>query len=232
MSSTNIASDALMSTLNAGWNTTTEDTKTDNNTLDQNTFMTLLLTQLQNQDPTKPMDSTEYLAQLAQFTNVTELQNLRSTVEDLSSSLQASQTVAASNLVGHLVMVEGKQGYLLSNYTLDGQVELGKAADAVNVKISDSSGQLVRTLNLGAQNAGTIDFSWDGKNSSGTDLAAGLYRFSVETVTDGTTGTATTVLPLPVQSVTVGDAKKATEMTLNVPGLSEGLTLGEIRRIL
>ena len=154
--------------------------------------MTLLVTQLQNQDPLNPMDNAQMTSQLAQLQTVTGVNKLNDTLESLKSSYQSTEAMQATNLIGHGVLVDG------SNVTLSGSkgvlgVELATDADDVKVVISDKNGNEVQTMDLGAQKAGVLPLAWDGVpdatnvDSSGkpVTLADGNYTFQVVTTKGG-----------------------------------------------
>jgi flagellar basal-body rod modification protein FlgD len=178
--STSTSINSLMSTMNAS----TAKTKTDDVSADTDKFMTLLVTQLQNQDPLNPMDNAQMTSQLAQLQTVTGINNLNTTLTSLQSSYQNAEALTATNLIGKGVLVEGSDVTLASSKGVMG-VELGTAADSVKVTISDANGKEVDTIDLGAQPAGTTPLAWDGKSSSsGATLPDGNYTFKV-TATSG-----------------------------------------------
>ena len=123
-------------------------------TLGQSDFLNLMIAQLKNQDPTKPLNSNQMISQMAQFSQVTGLQQLQKSFATLSSSLSSNQALQASNLVGHKVLAPTGAGILSSGGDITGAVDLPSAASNVTVQIHDQSGQLVRTLDLGPQAAG------------------------------------------------------------------------------
>ena len=171
----------------------------------QNSFMTLLVAQLQNQDPMNPMDSSQMTSQLAQISTVDGINTLNSTLQALSSSMGASQSVsAATSLIGHNVLVPGSSINLTANTPATAGVQLSQPVDGLVVKIQDGSGKTVRTLQLGAQQAGVIPFSWDGKTDSGSSAAAGTYHIVATAVQAGNSVPATTLSYGAVDSVTLG----------------------------
>ncbi len=149
-----------------------------NNDLGQDTFLQLMITQLQNQDPTKPMDSGEFIAQLAQFSSVSSLSDMSKSVAQLSEAIYANQAVQASSLIGRSVLVAGDTGTLGSGTPLAGAVELPASSASAVVRVFNGSGELVRQLPLGPQQAGLNRFTWDGTDSAGNVLPPGTYRFS------------------------------------------------------
>ncbi|MDL2357758.1 MAG: flagellar hook assembly protein FlgD [Pseudomonadota bacterium] len=154
---------------------------------DTNKFMTLLVTQLKNQDPMNPLDNAQLTSQLAQLSTVTGVNKLNTTLESLKSSYQSSEALQASNLIGHGVLVAGNAIALSGGKAILG-VDLATAADNVQVIITDpSTGKDVQTIELGKQAAGTIPIAWDGVvdptkvNADGTGVALkdGKYQFRV-----------------------------------------------------
>jgi len=152
------------------------------------TFLTLLVAQMNNQDPLNPVDNTQLTEEMAQISTVTGINNLNTTVASLMSQLQQSAMLQSAQLTGHSVMVAGSNMTLASNTSSGsatgesavGAYSLVSAAQNVTVTISDASGQTVKTLQLGPQGAGLQDFSWDGTTDSGATAAVGNYQFTVQ----------------------------------------------------
>jgi flagellar basal-body rod modification protein FlgD len=146
-------------------------------TLSQSDFLKLMVTQMTNQDPTKPMDSTQMVAQMAQFSQVAATQELQQSFDSLASNLTGDQFVRAASLVGQEVLVPSAAGKLTDG-KLDGAVNVGSSGTYVNVQVKDQAGNVVRTISLGQPDAGLVQFSWDGKSDDGTQLADGVYKIS------------------------------------------------------
>jgi flagellar basal-body rod modification protein FlgD len=185
----------------------------------QNTFMTLLTTQLQNQDPLNPMDTSQMTSQLAQINTVSGINSLNTTLTSLNNSLTSSQSLStATGLIGHNVLVPGTSIQLSSGSGVAG-VQLAQAADSVNVTIKDAaSGNTVKTIHLtGAQQAGVVPVVWDGSTDSGATAADGNYTMTAQAVTGSTTATAPTLSLGTVNAVNPGTAGQ--NATLNVAGL-------------
>ncbi len=183
----------------------------------QNSFMTLLTAQLQNQDPLNPMDSGQMTSQLAQISTVDGINQLNATLQALSTSMSSGQSLSsATGLIGHNVLIPGSTIALASSgSTSNGGVQLSQAADAVTVNITDSSGKVIRTMQLGAQSAGVVPFTWDGLTNSGSQAPAGTYNMSVSASMSGQSVTASTLSYGPVTSVTLGSQGPS----LNITGL-------------
>ncbi len=150
----------------------------------QDRFMTLLITQMKNQDPLNPMDNAQVTSQMAQLSTVTGIDKLNATVESLMSGMQATQSYQAANMIGHNVLAEGNTVTSKGSGGYFG-VELLTGADKLNVKIKDSAGATIRTMSLGAQNSGNIPLKWDGLNDAGVAAASGTYQFEIAATVAG-----------------------------------------------
>jgi flagellar basal-body rod modification protein FlgD len=158
-----------------------------NNTLGQDAFLKLLTTQMQNQDPLNPVDNTQMLAQLAQFSQLSVIQGLSSKFDSMATALAGSTSLAATQLVGKEVSFDASQLSLAAGSSAKFNVVLPQAATDTTVVISDSTGHVVRTLHLGAEPAGTSAIPWDGLDDKGHACAAGTYTLGVGgTASDGT----------------------------------------------
>ncbi len=154
-------------------------------TLDKNAFLKLLVAQLQHQDPLKPMEGTEYVAQLSQFAMVEQSVAQTSKLDIMSTQLSGLSSNEATALVGKQVTVKGS-GIAFDGLLATGaSVTLGGAAQKVQVAIKDASGHTVRTLDLGAKPAGPLGITWDGKDDNGQTLPAGKYTVDVKASADG-----------------------------------------------
>jgi flagellar basal-body rod modification protein FlgD len=187
-------------------------------TLGGTDFLTLMLAQLKNQDPTSPVDSNTFLTQLAQLSEVQGITTLNTSFSALSSSLSSNQAMQASSLLGHQALVSSTTAQLGTNGTVTGAVNVPQTTSAVVLSITDSSGKVVQTLGLGAQSTGLANFSWDGKEANGAQAPAGTYTLSVQYAGQTSSSTAaTTLVNGTVESVSMGAG--STGMTLNVAGV-------------
>jgi|JRYF01.1.fsa_nt_gb flagellar basal-body rod modification protein FlgD len=123
-------------------------------------FLKLLVTQLQNQDPLNPMDNAELTSQMAQINTVTGIENLNNSVQAMHASFLQMQALQGAGLVGRDVTVDGNRLKLVDG-RLEGGFSLAGPADAVQVEILNPAGQVVDTLQLGAQDSGRHGFDWD-----------------------------------------------------------------------
>lgn len=192
----------------------------------QDRFLKLLVTQMKNQDPLNPLDNAQVTSQMAQLSTVTGIDKLNSTVEALSANMLASQSLSAVSMIGHPALVAGTQIDLLNGQG-DAAVELPQPVDTLTVKISDASGNVVRTLNMGAQNAGFANIQWDGRTDAGLNATDGKYSFSAVSMLGGTKSDATTLSYGVVNSV----AQTQNGVTVNVGQLGE-VSLNSIKKIL
>jgi flagellar basal-body rod modification protein FlgD len=187
-------------------------------------FLTLMLAQLKNQDPTSPVDSNEFLSQLASLSEVQGITQLNTQFSSLSSSLMSSQALQASSLLGHQALVASSTATLASaGGTISGAVSVPQTSSGVVVNIKNSAGALVQQINLGAQSAGLANFSWNGETSGGSQAPAGTYTLSAQ-VSGVSGGTAvTTLVSGTVESVTMGSSSSSgsgsSGLTLNISGL-------------
>jgi flagellar basal-body rod modification protein FlgD len=187
-------------------------------TLGGTDFLTLMLAQLKNQDPTSPVDSNTFLTQLAQLSEVQGITQLNTSFSTLSSSLSPSQALQASSLLGHKVLVTSTTANLTANGTVTGAVNVPQTTSQVLLDVKDSAGVLVRQIDLGAQSTGLTSFSWDGKAGDGSQAPAGTYTLSAQYAGAISGGTAaTTMINGTVDSVSMGAG--STGLTLNVSGL-------------
>ena len=191
----------------------------------ENRFLSLLVAQMQNQDPLNPMDNAEVTSQMAQLSTVQGIEDMNSKIEALAASLGPNQMSQAANLIGHGVLVPGDTLNPAQFQDVIG-FELSRPADSVNVSIKDASGNLVRSLNLGPRDAGVNALAWDGLTNTGATAAAGEYQFSVEAVQGGQAVSNTTLNLNVVSSV----SQNSQGVQLNLAG-SKSVGYADIRQI-
>lgn len=149
----------------------------------QDRFLTLLVTQLQNQDPMNPMDNAQVTSQIAQMSTVQGITQLNNTLLALTGQMDVSQSMQAAGLIGKEVLVPGTK---ISVGTADGVTHatpfgVDVISDAANVTVSimDATGKVVRKLELGQQEVGVVSVDWDGKDDLGGAVNDGAYTISV-----------------------------------------------------
>lgn len=192
-------------------------------------FMTLLITQLKNQDPLNPMENAEMTSQLAQINTVSGIEELNKTLEGITGQIDAGHTLQATNLIGQGVLVPGDRLLVGDDGTTPFGVDLEKAADEVMVTVRDGAGQVVRRFDVGPIEAGVESFEWDGTLENGEAAPAGSYRISVEASADDEPVNATALNYAMVRGVsTANDGSPR----LDLGGISEQAKLSDIRQIL
>jgi flagellar basal-body rod modification protein FlgD len=209
-----------------GTKSTTQDAKS-NQQLGQNEFLKLMLAQLKNQDPMKPTDPTQFLSQLAQFSQVTGIQNMQTSMEDLAGSLRSTQLLNGTSLVGHDVLAPATTDTIESGQSVKGAVEAPDGTSQILVTVKDGAGALVRSFTTIAS-SGLNDFTWDGLDNTGTAVPAGQYKFEVTADVAGKAEALDPLLTSRVASVTI-DPKNGS-LTLNTS--AGAVPLKEVRRVL
>jgi flagellar basal-body rod modification protein FlgD len=142
-------------------------------------FLKLLLTQLQNQDPLQPVDNQAMIAQLAQFSSLEQMQGVAERLDTLLLAQTSANQMSTTGLVGRNVAfrTDGVD-WTPGSGPAGLQVQLSANAN-LGVVIQDASGRPVRTLALGAQPAGKVELSWDGRDDAGNLLPAGRYTVAL-----------------------------------------------------
>lgn len=206
-------------------------TTTSKNTLGKDDFMKLLIAQLKNQDPSNPSDSTQFASQLAQYSSLEQMQNINT---NLTSSLDANYALAQSinnTMAATLIGKDVKMGGGSFTYNGESEIKLGyninSAAKDLTIKIYDSKGALVQTVNKADVDAGSHTFSWDLKNSIGGTVGTGSYKFVVE----ATSYSGDKITPEIYKLGTIAGVKYTENGTKLIIGSSEYL-LSDITEIL
>lgn len=207
----------LLNSINGTTGTTTTQTTAQNL---QNNFMTLLVTQLKNQDPLKPLENSELTSQLAQINTVNGIENLNTAIQSITGQIDAGQMLQAAALVGRSVLVPGDRVLVGSAQATPFGFELNSAADSVKVSILNSSGAVVREFDLGAMEAGIESFSWDATLADGSQAPDGAYQVKIEATYEDTAVTTT--------ALTYGEVG-AVGSSSDGPLLDMGVTLGRIK---
>jgi len=186
-------------------------------TLNQSDFLKLMTAQMQNQDPFNPVDNTQMVAQMAQFSQLAGISEMSTTLKALSEKLTATTASDAMAYIGKTVLTPGDTAYGRTSGGLAGAVELGAAASSAVVTITDANGSVLHRVDLGPRKAGTATYDWDGKTDAGEDTGSGPFTVSVSAQNNGATVAATNLVWAPVQSVstTTGAA------VLSLPGIGD-----------
>jgi flagellar basal-body rod modification protein FlgD len=199
---------------------------TPRNQLDQQAFFDLMVAQLRYQDPINPLESNEFLGQMAQFATVSGVQEMQRGFAELASALQSSQALQASTLVGRRVLVSSDRGPLVGSGPLTGAVDLPQASELVTLTISRPNGEVVRRINLDGGSAGLASFSWDGKTDDGNSAPPGTYTLHAVARYGHQDLGLETLIGSKVESVTL----ERGGMTLKLAGM-DGVGLSQVREI-
>lgn len=183
---------------------------------DQQVFLQLLVSQLQNQDPLNPTDSNQFLEQLSELSTVEGISQMNTTMTNLSTSLMSSQALASASLVGQSVLTPASAAAFTSGSTLSGAVQVPTGASGVTLTITNSSGSIVDQMAV-PSGSGLQGFSWNGTNQNGSAAPSGTYGVTATALIGGATQAASTLLNGTVQSVTL--ASGSAGVTLNTPEL-------------
>lgn len=200
---------------------TVGDPKSGTQSLDQADYLQLMTAQLQYQDPFQPTDNSQMVAQMAQLSQLSASQQTNTTLQTIADSLSGSRLSDAANWIGKSMLVKSDTVAADSAGEFAGQITTTAASKDVSVDLVDSSGATVKTIDMGAQAAGNLNFYWDGKDSSG-NATPGPLTIRVNGSTGASTAAWTTVAA--VQSPASGsDAKLVT--TLGTFSASDALSL-------
>lgn len=156
-----------------------------NKELGQKDFMKLLLAQMQSQDPTNPQDNGDFIAQMAQFSQLDGITKLNDSFDKITNQIRSSQALQASALVGRTVQVQSQFGTLDSTKGIEGNLVLPDTARNVSVSMVNSKGEIVKQFELGNFTAGKVPFKWDGTDSAGIRVPQGEYEICAEGIIDG-----------------------------------------------
>ncbi|HBU48147.1 MAG TPA: hypothetical protein DEB46_07520 [Myxococcales bacterium] len=147
--------------------------------LDKDSFLKLLVTQLQNQNPLEPMENTEFIGQMAQFSSLEQQVQTNSNLSELALATSAQISSQAVNLVGKQVMVPGDHVELV-DAEADIHLSLPASIATGQVEVVDENGDVVRRIRLGAQSEGPLTVTWDGRDDEGRVVEQGSYRIRAE----------------------------------------------------
>jgi len=189
-----MATSNITSATNAATATTSQDASTKKTAAEdmETRFLTLLMTQLKNQDPLNPTDANQMTTQLSQISTVSGIEKLNASMDKLLASYSSTQNMQAAAMIGKTVLTAGNALELGAEGAIGG-ISLDAAAERVTVTIKDASGKVVQTQELGKQAAGVVNFVWDGKSDAEAALPAGNYTFAVE-ASNGSDPVKTTAL--------------------------------------
>lgn len=184
--------------------------------LGRDEFLKLLIAQLENQDPTSPQENGEFVAQLAQFSQLEESQKMSQSFSDFSSTFQSTQHLQATSLVGRPVHVESEFTMLGAEGAISVLADFDDAVQSATLTVYNSNGEVVDQFALGQQAAGRKEFIWTGMDANDERYPQGLYSFTVAAANAGVTAELPVYLSANVNSVTIEPGGK---LTLNLAGV-------------
>ena len=191
-------------------------------------FMNLLVTELTHQDPFKPMENSEMATQISQFATVSGIEELNTSFDGLSTNIVSSQAIEAAGLVGHQVMIPSDKAYLTTGSTVGGAVFLSESMNNITLRVTNSSGALVREMSLGSHADGEFAFNWDGADDAGEFQPDGIYELSIQGDIGGETVSPQVLTNADVDSVSLGAPGQP--ILLNLNGLG-AISLNDVIQI-
>ncbi|NOZ53415.1 MAG: flagellar hook assembly protein FlgD [Gammaproteobacteria bacterium] len=205
-----------------------EETKQEKDKLGQQEFLELMVAQLRHQDPFSPMENGDFIAQMAQFSSVTGLEELNKSFSQLATSLQSNQALQASTLVGRSVFVPTNSAFVSGDKNVQGILSLPVASNNVVVTIEDDVGQVIRQIDLGEQSVGDVSFQWDGLDNNGDQVPAGRYNIAGQAQQKDGPVSLDTFINAAVESVTLSQTGQG--LTLNLKDLGS-VPFSQVREI-
>jgi flagellar basal-body rod modification protein FlgD len=195
----------------------------------QTEFLTLFTTQLKNQDPTDPVKNEAFVAQLAQFSQLEATTSMKDSMNSMVSSMSNDRMLGAASLMGKQVAVPDGPVMVTDTTVSQGTINLPTGADGIQLQVFNSSGILVRSQIMGAQQPGDVTLAWDGMTDGGQPAANGVYRYVANVNSQGVMSKPTVNTYATVTGVTsAGTADGA--MLLEV-GNGKTVALSSVKRI-
>jgi flagellar basal-body rod modification protein FlgD len=195
--------------------------------ISQSDFLSLIIAQLKSQDPTQPADPNQFVNELASLSEVSGINGMQSSIGNLSSTMQSSQLLTGTSLIGHQVLAAGTTASLATGGSVSGAVAAPSGATSVTIQVTDSSGALVKTIQVAPSSTALTSFKWDGTTNSGAAAPAGTYTFSAAATTGSTQTSVSPFLASTVNSVTIDP----TNQTLYLNTSSGTLSLSNVVQV-
>lgn len=196
---------------------------TGDKSLGQSDYLKLMTAQLQYQDPFAPMDNTQMVAQMAQFSQIATATESNTTLKAIAESLSGSRLSDAASWIGKSMLVKSSTVAPDITGSYAGQLSLSADSDQFSVELLDSAGTVVKTIDMGAQKAGDVNFYWNGEDDAGARLASGTLTIRAKGGTVSQTAAWATIAA--VQSPASGSSARLIT-TLGNFTPSDALSLG------
>jgi flagellar basal-body rod modification protein FlgD len=158
---------------------TNSQTANPKGTMGKDTFLKLLVAELKQQDPLDPMQAREMVGQLAELTSVEKLNGIDEKLSALTNLQASASGIGNAGLIGRKVVADARSLAINGTDAAPGRFDLNASADSVVVKVRDANGQLVKTIDLGKQKLGPVNFKWSGDSDKGNRAPIGNYTFEV-----------------------------------------------------
>ena len=200
-------------------------TATKKKELGQADFLRLMTEQLKNQDPLKPLEGSQFLGQLAQFSTVQGINGMQQALGAVANVMESDQTLRAASLVGHDALVDTDTVQLQAGTGVNGEV-VATGAGTITIEIVDGAGQVVDRIPVEAAGAGNVAFAWDGKALDGSTAPAGTYTIRATSGAGASSQALSTRVAAHVDSVSI----EASGLVLNLAGVGPQ-PLSAVRRI-
>ncbi|CAM8627186.1 MULTISPECIES: flagellar hook assembly protein FlgD [Sphingobium] len=179
---------------------------TGNANMDQSSFLTLLTAQMQYQDPFEPVDNAQMVSQMATITNSSGIAEMNATLKSLASEMTGTRLGDAASWIGKSMLVQSNIAAPDASGTYAGQITLPAATEGATIDLVDSSGNVVKTIDMGSQAAGDVTFYWDGKDDTGETVSTAALQVKVNGATPSKVATWATIAA--VQSPADGSSSK------------------------
>lgn len=201
------------------WDNTSKVPGKNDGALTQEDFFALLTQQLAYQDPTKPVENDQMIAQMTNFTMADGIGSLNESFKAFSESMTSNQALQASSLVGRSVLTQSDEIVFTGETLSRGTIELDKPATMMKVRIENDKGELIQSFSVENPQMGKNEFVWDGSGLDDETVGAGVYKIKVEAnYADGTTASLPVNVYTPVGSVSMNGGGSGSIM-LNLLGL-------------
>ena len=184
------------------------------NELGQEDFLSLMIAQIRHQDPFEPIDNGEFIGQMAQFATVDGINQMQSSISDLSKSLSSSQVLEAANLVGRSILAETDTVHLDDQGGVQTSIDETSGAGLITLDIFDAIGTLVTRRAINPRAAGNTPYIWDGLNDAGQRVPAGDYKISAHALVEGENTAIATRASQRIESVSFGSGVSSLSLNL------------------
>jgi flagellar basal-body rod modification protein FlgD len=206
-----------------------KDIDNGNQKLSQEDFFSLLTEQLANQDPTKPVDNDQMVAQMTSFTMADGIEQLNTQFTDFATSMTSSQALQASSLIGQQVLLPANVGHISQQGDgISGVVINEGTTRELEITFENQTGEVLKVISAGTQEAGNVEFNWDGTDIRGNQLPPGDYVVKAQGKVNGEEETLVTAINRHVDSVSLAGSNKG--IILNLDG-DISVTLDEVLQI-